>query len=252
MLFREYSLPMMVTVLLHAGLVVWLAAGFTDVDTYLQVKPKTIKASLVTLKTQAKKIVKTAKKPSSKKRAKRNEDKEKVLALKNKKASKLKQKKRLEAQRLEKKRLEKERLKKERQRQERLRKQQQKMLENTLLDDLEAEERLEQERVQQRADEVTATSYMAAIKVSIESNWSRPPNARNGMKVTLQIELVPTGAVVGVHIINSSGNDVFDSSAVAAVEKSERFDDLAELELRVFEQYYRRFRLIFNPEDLRL
>jgi colicin import membrane protein len=72
------------------------------------------------------------------------------------------------------------------------------------------------------------------------------------MQVTLQIDLVPTGAVVAVNVVSSSGNDAFDRSAVAAVYQTERFDELKQLESRVFERYYRRFSLLFNPGDLRL
>ena len=50
----------------------------------------------------------------------------------------------------------------------------------------------------------------------------------------------------------SSGNDAFDRSAVAAVDKTETFPELRELEPHIFEKYYRRFKLVFNPEDLRL
>ncbi|HSR63036.1 MAG TPA: cell envelope integrity protein TolA, partial [Gammaproteobacteria bacterium] len=41
-----------------------------------------------------------------------------------------------------------------------------------------------------------------------------------GLSCELRIKLVPGGKVVGVSIINSSGNDIFDRRAVTAVEKS--------------------------------
>ena len=72
------------------------------------------------------------------------------------------------------------------------------------------------------------------------------------MQALLQIELIPDGTIVNVNIISSSGNQAFDRSAVTAVNKSERFPELAELEPRIFERYYRQFKLLFKPEDLRL
>jgi len=58
--------------------------------------------------------------------------------------------------------------------------------------------------------------------------------------------------VVDVSIARSSGNEAFDRSAMAAVRKAERFPELQQLPGNVFDAHYRRFRLLFRPEDLRL
>ena len=71
------------------------------------------------------------------------------------------------------------------------------------------------------------------------------------MVAVLSIQLVPTGEVVGVSVLQSSGNNAFDRSAMNAVERSARFPDVAKLEHAVFEDNFRRFQLIFKPEDLR-
>ncbi len=62
------------------------------------------------------------------------------------------------------------------------------------------------------------------------------------------VELVPTGDVVAVTIVESSGNSAFDRSAEAAVRKSRSFDVPTQAD--VFERYFRRFSLLFRPEDL--
>jgi len=72
------------------------------------------------------------------------------------------------------------------------------------------------------------------------------------MKVVLMIQLIPNGQVVDVSIASSSGNDSFDRSAVAAVKKAERFPELQQLPAHVFDEHFRRFKMVFNPEDLRL
>ena len=95
-------------------------------------------------------------------------------------------------------------------------------------------------------------SYMAYIQQSVQQNWSRPPSARNGMQVELRIELIPDGTVTNVNIVNASSSAAFDRSAIAAVKRAEQFPELKELESRVFEKFYRRFTLVFKPEDLRL
>ncbi|MFT5711284.1 MAG: TonB family protein [Halioglobus sp.] len=108
----------------------------------------------------------------------------------------------------------------------------------------------EQVRQAMTADELAA-SYAALIRQTVVNYWSRPPSARNGMEVLLALQLIPTGEVVSVTIIKSSGNTAFDRSAVNAVQKAEQFPELKDLPPREFEKTFRRFRLLFRPEDLR-
>jgi len=91
----------------------------------------------------------------------------------------------------------------------------------------------------------------ATIRASVINRWTRPPSARNGMVSILSIQLVPTGEVVGVSVLQSSGNTAFDRSAMTAVERTGRFPEVAKLDNRTFEANFRRFQLIFKPEDLR-
>ena len=112
---------------------------------------------------------------------------------------------------------------------------------------------LEEENIFQQAknDAELAASYYDKIREAIEYQWSRPPSARRDMEVELAINLVPTGDVVSVSVIRSSGNDAFDRSALQAVEKVGRFPELMDVPSRVFEDYFRQFKLRFRPEDLR-
>ncbi len=110
----------------------------------------------------------------------------------------------------------------------------------------------ESEQQQAANDTELASSYIGMMTETIQNNWSRPPSARNNMEAELMIQLVPTGQVVSVDIIKSSGNDAFDRSAVKAVEKADRFPELQNLPNRVFEKNFRRLRIKFRPEDLRL
>jgi TonB family protein len=99
--------------------------------------------------------------------------------------------------------------------------------------------------------EEMATSYAALIRDTVVSYWSRPPSARNGMEAVLAIQLVPTGEIVSVSVLRSSGSVAFDRSAINAVEKAGSFPELRNLPPREFEQTFRRFQLLFRPEDLR-
>ena len=99
--------------------------------------------------------------------------------------------------------------------------------------------------------EEMAASYAALIQQTVVNYWSRPPSARNGMEALLAIQLIPTGEVVSVSVLKSSGSTAFDRSAINAVEKAGSFPELQKLPPREFEKTFRRFRLLFRPEDLR-
>jgi len=109
----------------------------------------------------------------------------------------------------------------------------------------------EQAMLQAQQDAVVAQSYQEAIVARIHNNWSRPPSARNGMRARLKIQLVPTGRVVSVTVVESSGNAAFDRSAEQAVRKAEQFPELQEMPSRVFERHFRELFIIFEPTDLR-
>ena len=136
----------------------------------------------------------------------------------------------------------------------------------------EAEQRERQQREQQRreqqqreqelsaalaaedeamAEGAETTTYEEAIAVAIEDNWSRPPSARRDMQVVLRIQLIPTGEVVGVTVLKSSGDQAFDRSAVNAVNKAGKFPEVADAPPQVFERHLRSLQLVFRPEDLR-
>ena len=108
----------------------------------------------------------------------------------------------------------------------------------------------DQQQAAMSSDDIAA-SYAALIQQTVVNYWSRPPSARNGMEVLLALQLIPTGEVVSVTVVKSSGNSAFDRSAVNAVQKAEQFPELKNLPSREFEKTFRRFRLLFRPEDLR-
>ena len=90
--------------------------------------------------------------------------------------------------------------------------------------------------------------YITEIYLAVVQNWSRPPSARNDMSAIVLVELFPSGDLNTVGVIESSGNDAFDRSALNAVKRAAPFtvpDDLA-----LFESSFRSFTLNFRPQDL--
>lgn len=118
-------------------------------------------------------------------------------------------------------------------------------------------EKAEQQRKDQalilaKEDKQAANSYLQMIESRLSSQWSRPKSARLGMETLIELRLVPTGRIVGVEILESSGDSAFDLSVEQAARKAEPFLELRAMEPRIFEQYFRSVKIVFSPEDLRL
>ena len=103
---------------------------------------------------------------------------------------------------------------------------------------------------QSTADARAVDTYVAIINNAVASNWGIPPSARNGMTAVLAIRLVPTGEVIAVNIVQSSGNIAFDRSVEQAVRRAERFPELQDMSTTLFEATFRNLTITFRPEDL--
>ena len=110
------------------------------------------------------------------------------------------------------------------------------------------------ERQQAMADEVgdqVAGNYDDLIRQLVSQNWSRPPSARNGMSVVVQINMLPDGTITNAAVARSSGDGAFDSSAVTAVRNVGRIPEMSGMSPTDFNAY-RSFKMTFTPEDLDL
>ncbi|MGE7991784.1 cell envelope integrity protein TolA [Pseudomonas sp. NPDC089554] len=110
------------------------------------------------------------------------------------------------------------------------------------------------ERQQALADEQgdqVAGDFDDLIRMRAAEGWARPPSARKGMTVVLQINMLPDGTITNVSVSKSSGDGPFDSSAVAAVKNIGRLTEMQGLKPNEFNPY-RSFKMTFTPEDLAL
>jgi len=89
------------------------------------------------------------------------------------------------------------------------------------------------------------------IKARSAEGWTRPPSARKGMVVELEIGMTPDGSVKSVTIAKTSGDEPFDTSAVAAVKNIGRLIEMQEMKPSDTNRY-QSFRMKFTPEDLAL
>lgn len=90
-----------------------------------------------------------------------------------------------------------------------------------------------------------AEMVMAAIQTKIQRNWLRPPGAaESGLKCTVRVRLNEKGSVLGVQVVESSGNDGFDRSVEKAVYKS---DPLPMPQSSGLKDRFRDINFIFDP-----
>jgi len=237
-----YILPALVTALLHAAILVLLTANWEPTREPMQrVVPRHVNARIVTLdKATSKPAPKPAPRPKAEPPKPKPEPPKpppKPQAKPNPKPA-AKPPPDTKAQEQARQRAEQQRKAEERKRQ----------MEREMALAMAAEDQAQQAE----SAEEFAMTYTDAIAAAIEDNWSRPPSARRGMEVILRLQLIPTGEVVAVSVLKSSGDEAFDRSAMNAVHRAARFPEVANAPSQVFESHLRSLQLKFNPEDLRL
>jgi len=271
---RQYSLPVLLAIGLHAGLVLLLVQGVAVESAEARIiTPPIVNATLLVVEpkatkpqTQLQEVPKAEPTPTPEPPPKpitpaADKVDPRLLEDKRRRAEQAKKKLALakkEAERKERERDErklKERAEAERQRAERIKaaaakaeKERQERLDALSSSSFSQAVEDEAQSIADAESAEAAASFFQGIRAKIVSNWSRPASARNGMKVTLRVDLVPTGEVVGVSLVDSSGDSAFDRSAELAVRKAGQFE--VPSESAVFERRFRRFNLLFNPEDL--
>ena len=260
-MYKTLTLPLLVTLLMHGimlAFILWDAPG--DKPLVRKAPPRYIEAKLVTLdKPKAKPAPKSAAKPKAQSKSPDTGQRARAEAAARRKAQQAEQR-RLQQQKIASEKAAREKAAQAKAQQEKLAREAEQQRQAEQKQRLEQQQReefqqlIEQENAERQAssDSELANSYIAQITRVIQNNWSRPPSARKNMEAELALQLVPTGEVISVHVVSSSGNAAFDRSAEKAVLKVGRFPTLQKLPPRVFEKYFRRLHLVFRPEDLRL
>lgn len=116
----------------------------------------------------------------------------------------------------------------------------------------ERQRREEEQFMQAAAAREAVNTYEGLVQQRIADRWSRPPSARRDMEVELSISMTPNGQIQDVAIVRSSGDPAFDQSAVHAVQRVDRIPEFQQLDPAIFNANFRRFNLLFRPDDLRL
>lgn len=76
--------------------------------------------------------------------------------------------------------------------------------------------------------------------------WDKPFVLNDDIKVSIKIKLAPSGEILSRTLIQSSGDNKFDDSAMKAVGKISFLKEISNLNREDFEKYFREVNLIFK------
>jgi hypothetical protein len=101
-----------------------------------------------------------------------------------------------------------------------------------------------------RRDYQPCTRYETCILVVhgvVSMNWIDPtPEGGPKLRAVLTLKLDEDAKIMGVWVARSSGNLVFDESALTAVHRTGNFQELMGLDPAIFNKNFREFNLDFN------
>ena len=109
---------------------------------------------------------------------------------------------------------------------------------NLLTEEAEVEVSKEQQEIAMYAQRVIST---------IEDAWMKPRNIPENLVANLRLKIRPSGRIIGVDLIKSSGNIRFDNSALQAVRRVETFNFFNSIPKTLFEKEFQVISISFNP-----
>jgi colicin import membrane protein len=232
--FLSYAAAVLVSIAVHVLVVGALLVNWQPTTERIVMQPQFIEAQLVELAPKKKRQIDRPVKPKiDPARKKREADQRRAVQKQKAAALKRQQEQALKAEALEKKQAaeaERKRIATE--------------FAKTLAE--------EEAQINAQEDDRIANSYRQVIQQRLSENWSRPPSARRDMETVIRMQLVPTGRVVGVTVLLSSGDIAFDRSVEQAAFKAEQFFELQQMAPEMFERRFREVDVAFSPRDLRL
>ena len=109
---------------------------------------------------------------------------------------------------------------------------------NLLTEEAEIEISKEQQEISMYAQRIIST---------IEDAWMKPRNIPENLVANLRLKIRPSGRIIGVDLIKSSGNIRFDNSVLQAVRRVEVFNFFNSIPKTLFEKEFRVISISFNP-----
>ena len=275
---QHYSLPVLVSLLLHGLVVVALLWHWPEPQRIPEPVPQHVIAQVIQEENAAEKQRKleaekrkrqqelAARRAAEQKKKQAEQQRreqeaarklaeqkkrEQALALKEKAAAEQRAKEKAAAEQRAKEKAAQEKVAQEKAAQQRA--EQQRQQEQALAEQLAREQAAQKQKEQQEARRqaeraaVLEADFIEQIRARVSSLWRYPPSVRPDQEVEVRIQLVPTGEVIQVQVSRSSGSAALDRSVEQAVMRASPLpvpDDI-----RLFEQRFRNLTLKFRPEN---
>ncbi len=121
--------------------------------------------------------------------------------------------------------------------------------ESRALEELKKKEEAELAVLNALAAERAAANVLDAMTTRITRAWRRPVAFSGGLEVYLRMALASNGELVDVRVVRSSGDVLFDRSALTAVKRAAPFNEVKQFDAATFEEKFRSLTVKFRPED---
>lgn len=267
----SYKLPIAVSILLHGLVISLLFVHWPQKPTIQEPTPQHVMAEIITVESAAEKERKRKveqqkrqqqaaqrraeqQRKQAEQQRKQAEQKKRAAAAKAAADKKRKEdalKLQAEAKKKAEQQAEQQRLAEQQAEQQRKLQQQaaeQELQERMLQEQLIAEQK-EQEEARKQAERASAieADFMDQIRSHVSSYWRYPSVVRPEQETTVKITLVPTGQVIQVVVVKSSGNAALDRSVEQAIHRASPLP--VPKEIAVFEKSFRNFTIKFRPEN---
>ncbi len=105
----------------------------------------------------------------------------------------------------------------------------------------------EESEIQVDKEKQEISMYAQRIISTIEDAWMKPRNIPKDLVANLRLKIRPTGRIIGVELIKSSGNIRFDNSALQAVRRVETFNFFNSISRTLYEEEFQVIAISFNP-----
>ena len=112
------------------------------------------------------------------------------------------------------------------------------------LRELLARKQAEAERAQAAARTKALNEYIGRIQAKVKSSWILPQDIKGNPAAVFDVIQLPTGEVLSIRLVRSSGNAAYDAAVERAILKSSPLPLPASREL-----FSRELRLTFHPQD---
>ena len=105
----------------------------------------------------------------------------------------------------------------------------------------------EEKEIEISKEQKEISMYAQQIISTIENAWIKPKNIPQGLIANLRLTIRPSGRILKVDLIKSSGNIRFDNSALQAVRRVETFNFFNSISKSLFEKEFQKISISFNP-----